>query len=98
MKLKLDMSCYPLSLYTKFQIDISRYVEKSLELGQTDGRTLPRHNTSVFKTDVQNAKENVFYNVPSGFPYKYLFLLQLIFVMSLQDFRILELEVTLSFP
>ena len=39
------MSCHPLNVYTKFQIDISKHVEKSLENafgrrdGQTDGRT-----------------------------------------------------------
>ena len=34
MKLKLDMSCHLLNVchvYTKLQIDISKYVEKSLE-------------------------------------------------------------------
>ena len=56
MKLKLDMSCHLLNAYSKFQIDISKHVEKSLENtdgwkeGRTDGRTLPRHNTSVFQT------------------------------------------------
>ena len=28
IKLKLDMSCYKLNVYTKFQIDISKHVEK----------------------------------------------------------------------
>ena len=54
MQLKLDMSCHLLNIHTKFQIDISKHVEKSPENadgqtdGQTDGRTLPRHNTSRF--------------------------------------------------
>ena len=40
MKLKLDMSCHLLNAYTKFQIDISKPVEKkSGKLGRTDGRT-----------------------------------------------------------
>ena len=59
MKLKLDMSCYLLNVYTKFQIDISKHVEKKSPEnsdgrpdGQTDGRTSPRHNTSVFQTGV----------------------------------------------
>ena len=40
MKLKLDMSCHLLNVYTKFQIDISKYVEKGPEnSGWTDGRT-----------------------------------------------------------
>ena len=40
MKLKLDMSCHLLNAYTKFQIDISKHVEKkSGKLGRTDGRT-----------------------------------------------------------
>ena len=49
MQLKLDMSCRLLNVYTKFQIDISKHVEeKSEKRRQTDGRTLPRHNTSRF--------------------------------------------------
>ena len=38
MKLKLDMSCHLLSIYTKFEIDISKHVEKSKEnlYGRTD--------------------------------------------------------------
>ena len=41
MQLKLDMSCHLLNVYTKFQIDISKHVEKSPENadGRTDGRT-----------------------------------------------------------
>ena len=31
MKLKRDMSCYLLNVYTKFQIDISKHVEKTSE-------------------------------------------------------------------
>ena len=61
MQLKLDMSCHLLNVYTKFQIDISKHVEeKSGKRGRTDGQTdrrtdgriLPRHNTSVFQTGV----------------------------------------------
>ena len=49
MQIKLDMSCHLLNVYTKFQIDISKHVEeKSGKRGRTDGRTLPRHNTSRF--------------------------------------------------
>ena len=40
MKLKLDMLCHLLNAYTKFQIDISKHVEKkSGKLGRTDGWT-----------------------------------------------------------
>ena len=41
MKLKLDMSCHQLNVYTKFENDISKHVEKSPENsdGQTDGQT-----------------------------------------------------------
>ena len=40
MQLKLDMSCHLLNIYTKFQIDISKHVEKkSGKHGRTDGRT-----------------------------------------------------------
>ena len=41
MKLKLDMSSHLLNVYTKFQIDISKHVEKSPEDsdGRTDGQT-----------------------------------------------------------
>ena len=61
MKLKLDMPCHLLNVYTKFDNDISKHVEKkSGKLrrmdrrtdGRTDGWTLPRHNTSVFQTGV----------------------------------------------
>ena len=62
MKLKLDMSCHLLNVYTKFENDISKHLEKkSRKLGptdsgrtdrRTDGRTLPQHNTSVFQTGV----------------------------------------------
>ena len=57
MQLKLDVSCHLLNVYNKFQIDISKHVEeKSGKPGRTDrragGRTLTRHNTSVFKTGV----------------------------------------------
>ena len=38
MKLKLGISCHLLNVYTKFQIDISKHVEKRPEMG-TDGRT-----------------------------------------------------------
>ena len=37
MKLKLDTSCYLLNVYTKFQLDISKHVEKkSGKLSWTD--------------------------------------------------------------
>ena len=36
-KLKLDMSCHPLNVHTKFQIDIPKHVEKSPE--NSDRRT-----------------------------------------------------------
>ena len=40
MQLKLDMSCHPLNVYTKFQIDITKHVEeKSRKRGRTDRRT-----------------------------------------------------------
>ena len=40
MRLKLDMSCHLLNVYTKFENDISKHAEKkSRKLGQTDGRT-----------------------------------------------------------
>ena len=41
MTLKLDMSCHLLNVYIKFQIDISKHVEKCPENGdgRTDGRT-----------------------------------------------------------
>ena len=40
MKLKLDMSCHLLNAYIKFEIDISKHVEKkSGKLGRTDRRT-----------------------------------------------------------
>ena len=53
IQLKLDMSCHLLNVYTKCQIDISKHVEEKSGKrgrtdGQTDGRTLPRHNTSRF--------------------------------------------------
>ena len=37
MQLKLNMPCFLLNVYTKFQIDISKRVEKSPE--NADGRT-----------------------------------------------------------
>ena len=40
MQLKRDMPCHPLNVYTKFQIDISKYVEeKPGKRGRTDGMT-----------------------------------------------------------
>ena len=41
MQLKLDMSSYLLNVYTKFQIDFLKHVEKSPENAdkRTDGRT-----------------------------------------------------------
>ena len=38
MELKVDLSCYLLNVYTKFQIDISKHVEKVQKLGRTDGQ------------------------------------------------------------
>ena len=57
MQLKLYMSCHLLNTYTKFQIDISKHVDKkSGKRGRTDRRTdrrtLPWHNTSIFQTGV----------------------------------------------
>ena len=37
IKLKLDMSCHLLNVYTKFQIDVSKHVEK-VRKTRTDGR------------------------------------------------------------
>ena len=49
IQLKLDMSCHLLNVYTKFQIDILKHAEKkSGKRGRTDGRKVPRHNTSRF--------------------------------------------------
>ena len=48
MKLKLDMSCHLLNAYTKFQIDISKHVEKkSGKLGRMDGRTDRRTDIAI---------------------------------------------------
>ena len=53
MKLTLGMSSHLLNVYAKFQIDISKLVGKSLENSEggtdehADGRTLPRHHTTV---------------------------------------------------
>ena len=49
MKLKLDMSCHLLNAYTKFQIDISKHVEKSPENsdGRTEGRTDRRTDIAI---------------------------------------------------
>ena len=57
MQLKLNLSFHLLNVYTKFQIDILKHVEEKSGKrgradGQTDGRTLPRHNMSVFQTGV----------------------------------------------
>ena len=38
-KLKLDMLCHLLNVYTKFQIDISKHVEKKVWKTQPDRRT-----------------------------------------------------------
>ena len=46
MKLKLDMSCHLLNAYTKFQIDISKHVEKNSD-GRTDGRTDRRTDIAI---------------------------------------------------
>ena len=54
MKLKLDMSCHLLNVYTKFQIDISKHVEKkSGKLGRTDGRTDRRTDIKSHSQSVQ---------------------------------------------
>ena len=45
MKLKLDMSCHLLNVYTKFENYISEHIEKkSGKLGRTDGQTDGRTN------------------------------------------------------
>ena len=56
------MSCQLLNVYTKFQIDISKHVEdksgkRRRTDGRTDGRTLPRHNTSRFSNGRIKCKE-----------------------------------------
>ena len=61
MKLKLDMSCHLLNAYTKFQIDISKHVEKkSGKLGRTDGQT-DGHCHSTYKkiTDSKTKKKKL---------------------------------------
>ena len=50
MKLKLDMSCHLLNVYTKFEIDISEHIKESPE--NPDGRTSQRHNTTLFQMGV----------------------------------------------
>ena len=71
MQLKLDMSCHLLNVYTKFQIDISKHVEEKSGKrgrtdGQTDGRTLPRHNTSRFSNGrIKNCMGNKGYGAHS---------------------------------
>ena len=58
MKLKLDMSCHLLNAYTKFQIDISKHVEKkSGKLGRTDGRT-DGHCHSIIRPFFKRAYKN----------------------------------------
>ena len=58
MKLKLDMSCHLLNAYTKFEIDISKHVEKkSGKLGRTDGRT-DRHCHSIIRPFFKRAYQN----------------------------------------
>ena len=63
MKLKLDMSCHLLNAYTKFQIDISKHVEKkSGKLGRTDGRTdgqTDGHCHSIIRPFFKRAYKNV---------------------------------------
>ena len=65
MQLKLDMSCHLLNVYTKFQIDISKHVEEKSRNAdgrtdeRTDGRTLPRHNTSRFSNGRIKIKKNM---------------------------------------
>ena len=54
MKLKPDMSSLLMHVYTRFEIDVSKHVEESPENsdGPTDGRTLPRYNTTVSQTGI----------------------------------------------
>ena len=54
MKLKLHTSRHLLNAYTKFQIDISKHVEKMPEnsVGRTDGRTDRRTDG---RTDIATA-------------------------------------------
>ena len=50
MKLKLNMSCHLLNVYTKIQIDISKHVEKARKTrrdGRTDGRADGRTNIAT---------------------------------------------------
>ena len=54
MNSKLTMSDHLPKVFTKFQTD-SR-LKKSGKLGWTDGRTLPRHNTTVFTRAYKNYK------------------------------------------
>ena len=69
MQLKLDMSCHLLNVYTKFQIDISKHVEeKSGKRGRTDGRTLPRHNTSHFSNGRIMSVKVIFLKLLLHFP------------------------------
>ena len=68
MKLKLDMSCHLLNAYTKFQIDISKHVEKSPENsdGRTDGRTdgqTDGHCHSIIRPFFKRAYKNVIFKV-----------------------------------
>ena len=62
MKLKLNMSCHKLNAYTKFQIDISKHVEKkSGKLGQTDGQTdrrMDRHRHGIIRPFFKRAYNN----------------------------------------
>ena len=63
MKLKLDMSYHLLNAYTKFQIDISKHVEKkSGKLGRTDGRTdgqTDGHCHSIIRPFFKRAYKNL---------------------------------------
>ena len=57
-KIKLDMSCHLLNAYTKFQIDISKHVEKkSGKLGRTDGQT-DGHCHSIIRPFFKRAYNN----------------------------------------
>ena len=50
MKLKLNMSCHLMNVYTKIQIDISKHVEKARKTrrdGRTDGRADGRTNVAT---------------------------------------------------
>ena len=67
MKLKLDMSCHLLNMYDKFQIDISKHVEKCSE-NFADGRT-ERHCHGIIRRFFKRA-----YKKHSTGPMQYLWI------------------------